>query len=349
MLRRNSAYAQPAYESSLFVGIVQSFRFSHTRSLVYSKKYSTEGDQTLTPSQAKSGKFSNALDSLSGSFRSPSNKTLARHRTGYHEPLLTTDAVKQFQKDLSLIAEDKASKSATLQPNRKSSFFQFKDHLYYPETLKYYKQTADGFRVDTARTALSAPGGHVAGHSGSGMRLTRQADAHNALRETLMDTLRKNPNRESGITTKSIACIQGAVTIASMAPGELTRTIPGSLKDKSAGRDWEERRNEAKRRLDVVMDTLTPTERQFVISITKRYFQRIQLQDNITRYLAPKRARSPLRTNTLPSKAKISGGDYIKESKKVPTILPPDDPSLLGHYFTEPFKAARRKLLSDDV
>jgi hypothetical protein len=347
MLRRRQA----GFTASLTPTLVVAYRpFSYTQ-MLYKHFYSTGGDRTLTRKQAESGKFSEALDSLHGDFRSPSNKTLVGHPSGYHEPFFTTDSYKFFRDDLSLIEEDETPKSATLQPNRKSSFHQFKDQEYFPKTLKYYRKTADGFRTDTARTILSSPDGKAAGHSGSGLSLKGkgQADAHDALRETLIGTLQTKPTRKSGVTTKSIACIQGAVTLASMAPGELARTVQGSLKDRSAGSDWEERRNEAKRRLDKVMSTLTPEERQFVISHTKRYFQKIQSQGNAPRSLAPRRSRSPLRTTHLPANAKISGGRYIKENQRGPSVLPPEDPELLGHYFTEPFRAARRILPEGDI
>ena len=101
----------------------------------------------------------------------------------------------------------------------------------FPEkNLEPVVRASDGTRTDTARTVLSVPGksGAVAGHSGSGIKTTGQAQAHDALHHQTMRVL-----QDLSMTESVAAVIAGATAIFSMALGRDANTAKDAKKEAS--------------------------------------------------------------------------------------------------------------------
>lgn len=305
--------------------------------------YHINTDRTLTNAQSYNQCFSKAVLSGIGDVRAQSNLTLQNHNSGYHESVLTTDGMTLLHE-----STNSTTTGMLIPPNSASSagWAGLKGKNFYEENKNTILKIADGFRTDTARTILSAPDGKAAGHSGSGMSLTGQADAHDLLRKAVVKLLFSDPKNTPGLSKRSIACVFGAITIASMAPGELARTVTGTLKDPTASSDWEQRRNEAKFRHDAMMNQLNHTEQTFVRTHAADFLTSTQISAHPpTRTLAPGKATSEARDDTPPPtapKGTINGRNYDQSFTGSVSLSPPDKVEHWGYYLTEPFRALRR-------
>lgn len=301
-------------------------------------------DKTLTQWQSANACFSNAVLSGIGDIRARSNPTLASHNSGYHESVIPTDGIKLLHD--STPSAVPGMETLAVPNSAGSAFAPHAGTNFYSQNKQTILEIADGFRTDTARTILSASNGRAAGHTGSGMSLTNQSDAHDLLRQSTIAVLFSNPSTTKGLTKQSIACVFGAITIASMAPGELARTVSGTLKDGGAANNWEARRNEAKQRLDMSMAMLTPQEEGFVIHHAGHFMTSTLATGHLpVRYLAPGRARSEDRDDAAPTGmglGTITGGGYSTTTAHTSTVTPPANVDHWGYYFTEPFRAQRR-------
>ncbi|WNL44174.1 hypothetical protein RKE25_12110 [Dyella sp. BiH032] len=308
------------------------------------KPYTAKSDKTLTASQAKSGGFRPdvvkqvaAGKSISkGSFRSPSNPTRRGFKSGYHEAYVVTDATKVLSQ------RKKSSKGFSQLPkNSSGSWKKHSGAKIREQNVRPALEAGDGARTDTSRTILSAPGGKVAGHTGSGVKTTGQAEAHNLLRDQSVRAL-----SDPQLSPAAQGVVAGLTTLWSMAPGKNAAQAQGAskLKDKQARKTWEEDRNEGKRRLWANFKNLPKAERKAVLKHDEAFHK--SLQDK-KRKRSMDRPGSPLR-ETGPSKknSPIHGGDYFKKepSSKRPKVEPPTSgsPRDTALHITEPFRAPRR-------
>lgn len=310
------------------------------------KKYKPGEDPTLKKSQADDGYFSSVLDG--GDFRSRSNPTLAGYSSGYHEAAVTTDTYNFLIK-----AKDNGDGTHTLpQTAPKNSFWaDYTGEEVYSKNLEYTLKYADGFRTDTAQTVLSAPGGLAAGHSGSNLDTTGQADAHNLLRQSIIDLLQTNP-QTNGFSEESVVTTLAAITVTSIAPGEIARTVKkgsASLKSGSTSKTkYELNRNNAKRKVEAIYSNLTPAEQIFVNENSKRFMDSTQKgvsKKNKIRAIPSLRATSPERKIKMSSANEVAGGDYLPlKPTLAPAKLPPKMLIETGMYVTEDFRGLRRTI-----
>lgn len=208
----------------------------------------------------------------------------------------------------------------------------------------------DGLRTDTAQTVLSVPkafGGGAAGHSGSGVKTTHQADAHDLLRESTAALL-----NEKKLTPGVAAVTYGALSVAMMAPGIVASKAVDikQLKAQHVMADWESRREEAKARVEAMHAQLTPQEQATVHQHMSDVFSKLPTD----RRLAHGRSTSPVRGKGVVGKNAVSGGDYVAASQDVlpgPRLAPPvrqtgqtidDHARQATSYFTEPFRTRRQ-------
>lgn len=305
--------------------------------------YSTKTDRTLTKGQGEAGYFRNI--SKGGSFRTPSNKTLSGYSTGYHEAAVTTDTFK-FLRDAKLNKDG----TQTLPKNApKNSFWKkFTKQKVNSKNTEFILNKADGFRTDTARTILSAPGGRAAGHSGSGLNTEGQAAAHDLLRKAVWELL-KVPPKTKGFSERSVALILASITVTSIAPGEIARTVKGGTGSLKAGdiakKNYEANRTETKRRVEYLYNALTPQEQQFVDMHVRLFMDRTQegVPVNKRRKIPPKRATSPERGRGIIVPGEVAGSGYLKPSPLLkPLKLPPIVESSTAMYVTEHMRDVRR-------
>lgn len=304
--------------------------------------YEALEDLTLTEPQAKRGAFRLGLEK-GGDPRHPSNKTIHKYSTGYHESSLTTDTIEYLRR-----AKDNSDGSHTLANASSGSYKGYGGKKVYSSTLRTLLKYADGFRTDTAQTIMSGLKGTGAGHSGSDVDTKGQSTAHDLLREKIIEILQLDPKKTKGLSERSLLVFQGAMTVASMAPGEIARTIKGgtgSLKGGSlAQQNWEPNRNEAKRRVDETFDALNSDEQEFVRSHAASFLDSTRLGVTGGRILSLKRPTSPIRGQGLVS-GEVSGGGYLTGAV-APTLQatkePPVSAAEVATYMTEPFRAQRR-------
>ena len=163
-------------------------------------RYTMDEDSALTQKQAEKGAFKSESD-----FRYKSNWVRSGdYRTGYHESYITTDAFNYLSGAIPVNGDQYELPEAK---NSSSSFFaKYKGDLVPKSVLDKMLKVCDTFRTDTARTVLSAREGRAAGHSGSKLRLTGQKDAHDLLRQSIMDVLKVDPNSEEGKGISEKSC-----------------------------------------------------------------------------------------------------------------------------------------------
>jgi hypothetical protein len=305
-----------------------------------SNKYLPINDLTLTKSQAKLARISSGI----GSLRVSSNITLKGYKTGYHESGVATDTFDLLSK---ATAKDGGIKHTLHQPNPKSYFKKYHGHEVYSKTLKQFMELADGYRTDTAQTILSAPEGKVGGHAGSGINTKNQPYAHDTVREANIEILKLDPNTK-GLSKRSIAVLLGAISIASVAPGELARKVKGGTATLKAGESakqhYESNRNEAKARLDLAFEPLTTEEKAFVVHYSSEFLDGLESENNHKRYLHQGRSHSPFRSANSVTPSEVSGvGYHFSKSTLNPAgTLPPDEVNHTGLYITQPFRSDRR-------
>lgn len=282
--------------------------------------YKASSDKTLTSGQASSGGFRPAgtekvvqakpIDE--SEFRSPSNPTTSGHSSGYHESFLPTDAMR-FLSRRKVNTDGTATMPAW---SGNSVLPKYAGSTILEPNVRPVAEASDGARTDTAQTVLSVPGGKPAGHTGSGVKTTGQAAAHDFLRHQGMRTL-----QEPGVTSGVAGTVAGAMTVMSVAPGQIASTAQGAgnLKDVQARSSYEERRNDAKRKLGAYYQSLPPKEQNVVMKLAKQGMG--DLKDS-GRRLLPDRPHSPLRDPTGGTGAALSGGGYLP----MPPVLTPTPP-----------------------
>lgn len=283
--------------------------------------YKSSSDKTLTKAQASSGGFrpigtENVVQAKpidENDFRFPSNPTTSGHSSGYHESFLPTDAMRFLSR-----RKVNTDGTATMPAWTGNSVLpKYAGSSILEPNVRPVAEASDGARTDTARTVLSVPGGKPAGHTGSGVKTTGQAEAHDFLRHQGMRTL-----QEPGVTSGVAGTVAGAMTVMSVAPGQIASKAQnaGSLKDVQARAGYEQSRNDAKRKLDAYYQALPPKEQNVVMKLAKQGMG--DLKDS-GRRLLPDRPHSPMRDPTGGSGAALGGGGYLP----MPPVLTPTPPS----------------------
>lgn len=286
--------------------------------------YTKSEDLTLTSDQSTEG------FSTESNFRASSNATVDGYKSGYHECFLPTDMYNSIKKHLnSDIPYDEYFKKET-----------------NITTAKIMCAIADGFRTDTAQTIMCREDGLVAGHSGSGVSLIGQANAHNTLRKVYMKVLKDN--KSQGITTKSIATLGGAITVTSIAPWKYAREIYKGTQSLKAGvsilRKWENLRNEVKCRVRTVYEQLTQPEKDFVATYIQKYLKSVQDKVN-SRKIKKDECVSEERSADTKFSKKVNGTEYLTTRQLfTPELDPPSNEKELPYYFTQPLRNTRRTL-----
>ncbi len=284
--------------------------------------YRVDQDITLTSGQRKRKGFADISSMLpaskkikKGAFRNASNRTQHGYSSGYHEAGITTDTVDHLQqRAVNATTGISSFSSSAPKPLRSQTFLETN-----VEPVLY---AGDGARTDTAQTILSVPtkdGGGAAGHSGSGVKTTKQAAAHDLLRETTVEML-QNPH----LTDRAAAVTFGALSVASMAPGEVASTAQQAkqLKAKQVASEWEDRREEAKARVESLFQSLSPQEQQQVHQQMKNVFGKLPQQ----RQLTQQRCTSPARFTGKQGGNALSGGGYSSKahvSRSPSTVFQP--------------------------
>jgi hypothetical protein len=273
-----------------------------------------ESDNTLTAAQRKwLGFRSFAHLDKKISFRYPSNPTKHGYDTGYHESAVTTDTF-NFLRNAKQHNNETHQLPSSAPVN--SFFGQYVDKTVNSTALEWTLRNADGFRTDTAQTILSLGDGTAAAHSGSGLDLKGQAEAHNLLRAKIMELLFLNPKNVSGFTERALITIFASMTVTLMAPGEVARSISGGTNSLKAGNhakgNWEINRNEAKRRVEEMYEHLMSDEKKFVNLHANNFMHSIQGANvKQPRHVRPSRATSPERCTTQKVSGEVAGGSYI--------------------------------------
>lgn len=305
-------------------------------------------DLTLTAHQSWQGGFAPDA-SEDKKLRVKSTKTLQGYSSGYHESAITTDTF-QFL----MGARDKGDGTLTLPDHApKGSYYEEWIRRPVNGTVRgWLLDIADGFRTDTAETILSAPSGQAAWHA-SGTKaqsLEGQEAAHNLLRDKIMTLAQADPGHEVGLTAESVLVILASMTVTSMAPGELARTLPGGTSrvkgGESARKRWEARRNEAKLRVEELYKCLgTKTERDFVHAHASDFLKSTIGSGKPGREMPDGRSTSPPRSKKLDPQAQgeVAGGSYKSLSRPKKAVLStPDSLVERALWITEPFRAQRR-------
>lgn len=310
------------------------------------QRYEADSDSTLTEHQAKQAGFHPQAWQSDEKFRYDSNPLKGKsYNSGYHESAVTTDTFVFLR-----AAKDLGNGTAILPATApKNSYFE--DHtgkLVSSTVLTWVLKNADGFRTDTAQTILSAPGGKSAGHSGSDLCLAEQGPAHDLLRDVIMRVLPLDPAKAKGLTERSLVVLFGSITVTSIAPGELARTLPGGTASLKAGTDaktrWESNRNEAKRRVDELLSGLSTDEHAFVLSQAGSFMD--STQEGVVsnrRSLAPKKATSEERDESVPTLDEVGGVGYLNgTTATLAQKAPPLQLAQQGLGMTESFRGGRR-------
>jgi hypothetical protein len=302
--------------------------------------YTASQDSTLTSSQAKGGFRRSVVEDVvasrpiaKGAFRYPSNPTRQGFSSGYHEAFVVTDMTAKLQKR-------SRSKSLSIMPLMEDASWKHFSRTQFPErNLQPLMEAGDGARTDTARTILSGPNGAVAGHSGSGVRSTGQAGAHDLLRVASMAAL-----QDAAMTPGAMAVTAAAGVVYTMAPGQLASKAEGAakLKDQGARATWEADRNQMKERLAQANAALKPAEQ----AVVRKHVQALAKMVGGPRKLDPDEPSSPRRGTAGASGAAIAGGGY--DGSKIgggASKAPPVSGSArdITQYVSEPFRVQRNK------
>ncbi|HAY3549766.1 hypothetical protein KRE47_01315 [Elizabethkingia meningoseptica] len=299
-------------------------------------------DKTLTISQASRGMFKGMKD-----FRSKSNLVRSKkYSTGYHEAVVTTDHYYYLES-----ATDNGDGTHTLVPSKSSVFSKYSGTIVDSEVLNHVLELGDTFRTDTAQTILSAPDGLAAGHSGSDISTVGQPAAHDLLRQKVMDIV-VLPRSTKGLSKKSIATIFAAVTVTSMAPGELARTVTGTTLNLKGGalakQNWEKNRNEAKSRVKTMYNTLNRDEKKFVMTHATEFMDSTKpkvptLSIPSEREMDTSAPVSPRRDENYESgkSSEVAGLGYDGTAIGPPSLSPPVNENETGAYITQLFRADR--------
>lgn len=276
-------------------------------------RYDPKTDKTLTTAQRKIGGFYDIKkgSTAKGAFRVASNPTARGYSSGYHEAALTTDSHDWLQKRTPTGPGVSAFPASAPTPLRGKRIRE----ANVASTIA----AGDGSRTDTAQTVMAVPrafGGGPAGHSGSGVSQTHQAHAHDLLRETTAAIL-----ADSRMTPGGVAVTSAALTVATMAPGEVASKAVNikALKAKEVASSWEARREEAKIRTEALHAQLSSTERKVVREHVDAFFGKLPAD----RKLGSDGVTSPARKRQKVGNNFTSGGGYEKRPLSPALLLPP--------------------------
>ncbi|MGV1951509.1 hypothetical protein ACQZ44_11825 [Agrobacterium vitis] len=293
--------------------------------------YEITRDNTLTPQQRSARSFL-PVGHKKGELRGRSgNKTINGYNTGFHEGAVTTSLYRKLHE---------------LPDNRGIN----------GNVRQWLLKHADGFRSDTAQTILSIPIDKVvsdvdgkpilaAGHPGSNIKQSGKNFAHELLNEKVIELL-KTRDKTPWLTEESVVTIMGAIMLASIAPGEVARTLNTSeLTARHVKQTWEERRNEAKLGLNKQLEALNRAERAFVSLHAGSFLGRLG------RTLATNRASSPLRNTKAPDPREngVQGGglDRNRNRFKDPKRALPGIEQF-PYYLTENFRTEKATSSEED-
>ena len=304
-------------------------------------RYATT-DRTLTLSQRASGGFKPDAHTTSEDFRFRSNPTTVGVSSGYHEAAVTTDTFTFFRN-----ADDQGDGTAELPSTANTAPLQaLQGAIVDKSVLDFLLGAADGFRTDTALTILSAPDGEPAGHSGSGISQSGQSAAHDLVREACARIL-QDPETAK-VTPQAVTVALGAYVVGSIAPGEVARLVStDTLKaGPTAIATWEQRRNEAKARVEGLFATLSDDEKTYV----QRHSQAFLTSADPTggRHLGQNATPARKRATSLPRLetnhgTEVSGGKYDQTRAHEASTAPPlASASDVGVYVTQPFRLDRQ-------
>jgi hypothetical protein len=311
--------------------------------------YQAETDPSLTKSQAKNKGFKPDAWHTNKDPRVPSLATQHKEeskkpvRTGRHEAAVTTDTLEYLRR----ASDNKDGTHMLPLTNAKSYFAKHQWDYVYSKPLRWTLKHMDPFRTDTAQTVLSAPKGEAAGHSHSNLNTSLQDPAHNLVRAATIRLLKIDPAVTPGYTERAIIAVFSSITVTSLAPGELARTVAhesgkSGLRDFDVRPVYEAQRNEMKRRVNEYFDEqLNDDEREFVRVHAEEFMASTQPTKKAkwVRTLLDRPA-SPARVEDQPSPGQIGGGAYAKASKTIRAKKrAPDDLNQFGMFLTEPARA----------
>lgn len=309
-------------------------------------RYSLASDPALTKFQALQGGIRPKAYLTPGSdLHSGSNLTEAGHMSGYHE-VIVTEMFNFLRKSVKNNGGTHTLPSASSVSSKVLK--KYAGVKVDSEVLEHVLSFADAYRTDTARTILSARGGLAAGHIGSKIKTTRQPEAHDLLRESIMEIV--TSSNSAGRSKESLAALFGAIMVTSMAPAVIARTVAGgteSLKSRLARANWETDRNEAKARTEELYKGLNPAEKSFVRGRSKIFIARTQ--EGVTkdlRHIRSSGATSPVRETSGGKSGEVQGGGYSNQaSNPGPTLQPPTLIGEMGFYISSVFIDPRRSVV----
>lgn|GEM_PF-423593 len=304
-------------------------------------------DRTLTAAQRSGGGFRpHAYQNRNQGFRSPSNPTTAGISSGYHEAALTTDTF-DFLRNATPAGpgQSRLPSSAGSKPLKA-----VQNAVVDTRVRDVLLQAADGFRSDTAATILSAPGGQAAGHSGSGVAQSGQSAAHDLLRDACLRILQDPQSAQ--VSEQAITVALGAYVVGSIAPGEVARLVTTATLKAGADaiRTWEQRRNDAKERVESLFATLSDAEQDYVQRHSQAFLT--AADGNGGRHLGQKVTKGGTRLKRATSMprlvtnhgSEVSGGGYDEQAAWQPAATGPRNfasSSDTGLYVTQPFRLER--------
>lgn len=299
------------------------------------KIYSIDTDTTIHPSDRKRCTSTPAPNDV----RLDSRQTIGSYSTGAHEVFPTSTYIILYK--LLNSTKKRGQGSKTTVPNK--AWAQGKGATdITTSNIQRMLEIALGFRTDTAQTLLVNLNSIAAAHSGSDINTKGQNDAHNLLRRALEGIVKSASNQ------KTMSAFMGALTVTSMAPGQMADKLQGTkdLKDQEARSKWEKYRNEAKRRVVEVYDVLSPPEQKIVTTLSQKYLTSTQTTGGRKRQLATNRPVTPERIET--GGTNIKGGGYKKLNRKTQNEFlwlvkaTPKDIRQMGAYVTQSFRTDKR-------
>ncbi|MFN8673153.1 MAG: hypothetical protein U0457_13875 [Candidatus Sericytochromatia bacterium] len=261
------------------------------------------------PSDYREGTYNIGGINSTGSFN-PLIVNGEKIKSGFHE-VVPTNIIEDFHEKYTSLSSSSSSSSPS----------------YNKDSLGIILSVSSSFRTDTARTIMSDQNGEVALHVYSAddpHYHFNQERAHDLLRAPLVDIAKLDPSTEKGLTPNSVACVIGAISVSSMAPGEsienefvkhpndlLSITGANKPRDGSSFASWEDNRNIAKQRVNAVFSTLNPDEQAFVRRFSANYLTSVGRSIDTSH----ERATSPVRgASAMGAKTKCQASAYLNAS-----------------------------------